>query len=45
MRESTVENCRLIREHFGNGLFYFKLVSKNDIITAIKKLPSNNASA
>ena len=33
------ESCRLIKEHFGRGSFSFKLVSKNDIISAIKKLP------
>ena len=38
------ESCRLIKEHFGNGSFSFKPVSKNDIISAIKKIPSNKAS-
>ena len=35
------ESCRLIKEHFGNGSFSFNLVSKNDIISAIKKLTLN----
>ena len=39
------ESCGLIKEHFGNGSFSFKPVSKNDIISAIKKLPSNKASS
>ena len=30
------ENCGSIKEHFGNGVFSFKPVSKNDIISAIK---------
>ena len=38
------ESCRLIKEHFGNGSFSFRPVSKNNIISAIKKLPSNKAS-
>ena len=38
------ESCGLIKEHFGNGSFSFKPVSKNDSISAIKKLPSNKAS-
>ena len=38
------ETCGLIKEHFGKGSFSFKLVSKNDIISAVKKLPSNKAS-
>ena len=38
------ESCRLIKDHSGNGTFFFKPVSKNDIISAIKKLPSNKAS-
>ena len=38
------ESCRLLKEHFGNGSLSFKPVSKNDIISTIKKLPSNKAS-
>ena len=38
------ESCRLIKELFGNGSLSFKPVTKNDIISAIKKLPSNKAS-
>ena len=38
------ESCRLIKEHFGNESFSFKPVSKNRIINAVKKLPSNKAS-
>ena len=38
------ESCRLIKEHFGNGGFSFKPVSKKDIISAIKKLPLNKTS-
>ena len=33
-----------LKEHFGNGSFSFKPVSKNDIISLMKKLPSNKAS-
>ena len=33
-----------MKEHFGNGSFSFRPVSKNNIISAIKKLPSNKAS-
>ena len=28
--DKTQERCELIKEHFGNGSFYFKPVSKND---------------
>ena len=38
------ESCRLIKNHFGNRSFSFKPVSKNFIISAIKKLPSRKAS-
>ena len=38
------EGCGLLKNHFGKGNFSFKPVSKNDIISAIKKLPSNKAS-
>ena len=38
------ESCWLIKGHFGNGSFWFKPVSNNDIISAIKKLPPNKAS-
>ena len=38
------ESCRLIKDHFRNGSFSFKPVSKNEIINSIKKLPSNKAS-
>ena len=38
------ESCGLTKEHFRNGSFSFKPVSKNNIISAIKKLPPNKAS-
>ena len=38
------ESCRSIKQHFGKGSFSFKPVSKSDIISAIKNLPSNKAS-
>ena len=38
------ESCRLIKEHFGNWSFSLNAVSKNGIISAIKKLTSNKAS-
>ena len=38
------ENCRLIRENYGGESFSFKSISKDDIIEAVKKLPSNKAS-
>ena len=38
------ESCGLLKKHFGKGSFSFIPVSKNDIISAIKKLPSNKAS-
>ena len=38
------ESCWLIKGHFGNRSFWFKPVSNNDIISAIKKLPPNKAS-
>ena len=38
------ESCRLIEEHFGKGSFSFRPVSKNDVISAIKELPSNKTS-
>ena len=37
------ESCRLMKRPFGNGSFSFKSVSKNDIIGAIKKVPSNKS--
>ena len=38
------ESCRLLRENFGGERFSFKLISKDDIIEAVKKLTSNKAS-
>ena len=38
------ESCRLIRGNYGSERFSFKSISKNDIIEAVKKLPSNKAS-
>ena len=38
------ESCRLIRENDGGESFSFKSISKDDIIEAVKKLPSNKAS-
>ena len=38
------ESCRLIRENYGGESFSFKSISKDDIIEAVKKLPSNKAS-
>ena len=38
------KSCGLIKEHFGNGSFSFKSVSKIDVISAIKKLPLHKAS-
>ena len=37
------ESYQLIKDHFGNRSFSFKLASKNGIISAIKKLPLNKA--
>ena len=37
------ESCRLIRENYGGESCSFKLISKDDIIEAVKKLPSNKA--
>ena len=34
------ESCRLIRDIYGGESFSFKPISKNDIIEAVKKLPS-----
>ena len=36
--------CRLIRENYGGQSVSFKSISKEDIIEAVKKLPSNKAS-
>ena len=38
------ERYRLIRENYGGECFSFKSISKDDIIEAVKKLPSNKAS-
>ena len=38
------ESCRLIRENYGGERFSFKSISKDDIIEAVKKLPSKKAS-
>ena len=38
------ESCRLIRENYGGESFSFKSISKEDIIEAVKKLPSNKTS-
>ena len=38
------ESCRLIRENYGGESFSFKSISKEDILEAVKKLPSNKAS-
>ena len=38
------ESCRLIWENHGVESFSFKSMSKDDIIEAVKKLPSNKAS-
>ena len=39
------EGCRLIRENYGGESFSFKSIStKDDIIEAVNKLPSNEAS-
>ena len=38
------ESCRLIRENYGGESFSFKSISKDDIIEALKKLPSDKAS-
>ena len=37
-------SCRLIRENYGGESFSFKSISKDDIIEAVRKLPSNKAS-
>ena len=37
-------SCRLIKMHFENVSFAFKQASKNDIVSAIKNLPSNKVS-
>ena len=36
-------SCRLIRENYGGESFSFKSISKDDIIKAVKKFPSNKA--
>ena len=38
------ESCRLIRDNYGGESFSFKSISKDDIIAAVKKLPTNKAS-
>ena len=38
------ESCRLIRDNYGGESFSFKSISKDDIIEAVKKLPTNKAS-
>ena len=38
------ENCRLIRENYGVESFTFMSISKDGIIEAVKKLPSNKVS-
>ena len=38
------ESCSLIKEHYGEENFCFDLISKNDIIKTVNKLPSNKAS-
>ena len=38
------ESCRLIRDIYGGEIFSFKPISKDDIIEAVKKLPSNKGS-
>ena len=38
------ESCRLMRENYGGESFTFKSISKDCIIEAVKKLPSNKAS-
>ena len=38
------ESCRLMRENYGGESFTFKSISKDGIIEAVKKLPSNKAS-
>ena len=38
------ESCRLIKERYGEENFCFDLISKNDIIKTVNKLPSNKAS-
>ena len=38
------ESCRLIRENYGGKSFSCKSITKDDIIEAVKKLPSNKAS-
>ena len=38
------ESCRLIKENWSGESFSFKSISKDDIIEAVKKLPSNKAS-
>ena len=40
----TKKTCRLIRESYGGESFSFKSISKDDIIEAVKKLPSDKAS-
>ena len=37
------ESCRLIRENYGGESLSLKSTSKDDIIEAVKKLPSNKA--
>ena len=38
------ESCKLIKENYDGESFSFKSIYKDDIIKAIKKLPSNKAS-
>ena len=38
------ESCKLIKENYVGESFSFKSIYKDDIIKAIKKLPSNKAS-
>ena len=40
----TKKTYRLIRESYGGESFSFKSISKDDIIEAVKKLPSDKAS-
>ena len=37
------ENCRLVKKHYGDEKLSFNLISKDDFIKAVKKLPSNKA--
>ena len=40
----NAESCSLTRENYGGESFSFKSISKDDIIEAVKTLPSNKAS-